>query len=85
MRAARYARLSRNRHGMSTNTTIQLDECGRYVADEAGPSWWRVQARAGGSEGVSQTTEVENEAAALELAQQWMAGSGDEWREMTVR
>jgi site-specific DNA recombinase len=34
MRAARYARLSKNRQGLSTNTQVQLDECARYIEDE---------------------------------------------------
>jgi site-specific DNA recombinase len=34
MRAARYARLSRNRQGLSTNTQVQLDECAHYIEDE---------------------------------------------------
>jgi DNA invertase Pin-like site-specific DNA recombinase len=34
MRAARYARLSRNRQGLSTNTQVQLEECSRYIEGE---------------------------------------------------
>jgi len=34
MRAARYARLSRNRQRLSTNTQVQLEECSRYIEDE---------------------------------------------------
>jgi DNA invertase Pin-like site-specific DNA recombinase len=34
MRAARYARLSKNRQGLSTNTQVQLDECAGYIKDE---------------------------------------------------
>jgi hypothetical protein len=34
MRAARCARLSRNRQGLSTNTHVQLAECAQYVEDK---------------------------------------------------
>jgi site-specific DNA recombinase len=34
MRAARYARLSRNRQGLSTNTQVQLEESSLYIEDE---------------------------------------------------
>ena len=45
---------------------------------------WRVEARAGGTEGASTVQPVENEAEALEVAQQWLA-TDDDWRELTVR
>ncbi|HEY6596384.1 MAG TPA: hypothetical protein VI011_20100 [Asanoa sp.] len=46
---------------------------------------WRVEARAGGTDGVSEMYSVEDEAAAVELAQRFMAATDDEWRELSPR
>jgi hypothetical protein len=44
----------------------------------------RIEARAGGTDGASQTYEVLDGAAALTFAQQWMQ-TDEDWRELMVR
>jgi hypothetical protein len=46
---------------------------------------WRVEARAGGNDGVSELYVGDSEATALELADQFIAATDDTWRELTVR